>query len=126
MTHPLSPPPMGYEYARLLCHKLSRVDEAPAYVVKQDGHLILVDHEQMREGWYAREQIVYIAQADDDEPTPGPDNGDDINAPIDRPRFTRCAGYDKRRSHGNRESLDCWKDADGIPHWVGVGVNPNE
>jgi len=40
-------------------------------------------------------------------------------------RYTRAAGYDRRRSHGNRESSDCWKDADGIPQWFGVGIDPN-
>lgn len=30
------------------------------------------------------------AQADDQESSPGPDNGDDINAPIDRPRCSTC------------------------------------
>lgn len=42
------------------------------------------------------------------------------------PRYTRCAGYDWRISHGNRVSLDCWKDAAGVPHWFGVGIDPND
>jgi len=46
-------------------------------------------------------------------------------AQAEEPRYTRAAGYDMRRSHGNRESSDCWKDADGIPHWFGVGIDPN-
>lgn len=61
--HPLAPPPVGLEYAKLLAHGLSRRTTAPAYVVNQDGHYILVDDRQMDEGWYTKEQIAYIADA---------------------------------------------------------------
>lgn len=59
--HPLAPQPIGYEYARLLCHKLSRVICGVAHVVNDDGHYILVTDEQMQDGWYDKEQIAYTA-----------------------------------------------------------------
>lgn len=61
--HPLAPAPIGLEYGKLLAHGLSRRTAAPAYVVNQDGHYILVDEAQMREGWYQPEQVVYVADA---------------------------------------------------------------
>lgn len=61
--HPFAPQPIGLEYARLLAHGLSRRTSAPAYVVNQDGHYILVDEDQMHEGWYQPEQVVYTADA---------------------------------------------------------------
>lgn len=61
--HPLAPTPIGYEYARLLCHKLARVITDAAHVVNQDGHYILVTDDQLKQGWYQSEQVVYTADA---------------------------------------------------------------
>lgn len=61
--HPLAPPPIGMEYARILCHRLSRVVAGPAHVVNDHGHLIVALDEQICDGWWPRESVVYTADA---------------------------------------------------------------
>lgn len=60
-THPLAPPPIGMEYAKLLCHKLARITTGVAHVIDDQGHLILARDEQVNDGWWPREKIVYTA-----------------------------------------------------------------
>jgi hypothetical protein len=63
--HPFAPPPIDMAYAQLLCHHLARVTGQAAHVVDDRGHLILALDEQIRDGWWRRDAIVFTASADD-------------------------------------------------------------
>lgn len=65
MNHPLCAPRIGLEYARILAHMLNRVTSAPAHVVDDDGHYILVSDDQLTDGWWPRERVIYTADASD-------------------------------------------------------------